>query len=74
MTGTNDPPRLKFQNYAQVSEVAYQNATYSLSEKMHNWLPLLFHQNLDARRYRYSFTPSRSNDNDRFQSINRLEQ
>ena len=59
MTGTNDPPRLKFQNYAQVSEVAYQDATYSLSENA-QLAAFVIPSELGCRRYRYSFSSSRS--------------
>ena len=65
MTGTNDPPRLKFQNYAQVSEVAYQNATYSLTENA-QLAAFVIPSELDAGDIVTLSLPAGQNDNARF--------
>ena len=65
MTGTNDPPRLKFQNYAQVSEVAYQDATYSLTENA-QLAAFVIPSELDAGDIVTLSLPAGQNDNDRF--------
>ena len=65
MTGTNDPPRLKFQNYAKVGEVAYQDATYSLSENA-QLAAYVIPSELDAGDIVTLSLPAGQNDNDRF--------
>ena len=59
---------MKFQNYAQVSEVAYQDATYSLSETA-QLAAFVIPSELDAGDIVTLSLPAGQNDNDRF-SIN----